>query len=68
MEKSEDYLNNLVQVYWLLPIKKIISENTQITTRLKLIMFELDGVEQDVESFKKNNKLTDIKSEVSWFQ
>jgi hypothetical protein len=31
-------------------------------------MFELDGVEQDVESFKKNNKLTDIKSEVFWFQ
>jgi hypothetical protein len=41
--------------------KNFISENTSkfYRRRLKLIMFELDGVEQDVESFK-NNKLTDI--------
>jgi hypothetical protein len=31
-------------------------------------MFELDGVEQDVESFKKVNKLTDIDAEGSFIE
>jgi tyrosine-protein kinase Etk/Wzc len=71
MKKSEDYLDNLVQVYNKVAAadKNFISENTSkfIDERLKLIMFELDGVEQDVESFKKTNKLTDIESEASLF-
>lgn len=49
--------------------KNFISENTSkfIASRLALIAQELDGVEQDVESFKKANKLTDIESEAKLF-
>jgi hypothetical protein len=44
--------------------KNYISENTStFIARLKLITQELDGVEQDVQSFKKSNNLTDIESE-----
>lgn len=70
-EKSEDYLDSLVQVYNTVAAadKNYISENTSkfIAERLKLIMFELDGVEQDVQSFKKSNKLTDVETEASRF-
>jgi hypothetical protein len=34
--------------------------------RLKLITEELNGVEQDVQSFKKSNNLTDIDSEAAF--
>jgi hypothetical protein len=48
--------------------KNFIAENTLfIENRLKLIMQELDGVEQDVESFKESNQLTDIESEAKIF-
>jgi hypothetical protein len=36
-----------------------------IGERLKLITEELNGVEQDVQSFKKSNNLTDIDSEAA---
>jgi hypothetical protein len=56
MEKSEDYLNNLVQVYnkWLLPIKIYFWEYFNVY-RLEgeINHVELDGVEQDVESFEE---------------
>ncbi|MGZ9735376.1 GumC family protein [Flavobacterium sp. GNP002] len=65
--KSEIFLDNLVQIYNqnAATDKNFISENTSvfIANRLKLITQELDGVEQDVESFKKSNKVTDIESE-----
>jgi hypothetical protein len=60
-EKSEAYLDNWWKFItkWLLRIKFYFENNSIFTAeRLKLIMFELDGVEQDVESFKKVNKLT----------
>jgi tyrosine-protein kinase Etk/Wzc len=70
-EKAEVFLNNLIQIYNQDAItdKNQISENTSkfISERLSLITRELDGVEQDVESFKKTNNLTDIDSEAKQF-
>ncbi|MFC6876168.1 GumC family protein [Flavobacterium myungsuense] len=71
IEKSEDFLNNLIQIYNENAVsdKNLISEKTSefIANRLKLITQELDGVEQDVESFKKTNNLTDIEAEAKLF-
>ena len=71
VEKSENFLNNLVTIYNedAAADKNFISENTSkfIADRLMLITQELDGVEQDVESFKKLNKVTDIESEAKLF-
>jgi hypothetical protein len=55
-------IDKLVEVYNKAAADKILFREHLIfiAERLKLIMFELDGVEQDVESFKKVNKLTDI--------
>ncbi|OOG64597.1 tyrosine-protein kinase [Flavobacterium sp. A45] len=70
-EKAEIFLDNLIQIYNQDAItdKNQISENTSkfIAERLSLITRELDGVEQDVESFKKTNNLTDIDSEAKLF-
>ncbi|MFV8392995.1 GumC family protein [Flavobacterium sp. LB2P6] len=71
VEKSEAFLDNLIQIYNedAAADKNFISENTSkfIAERLTLITQELDGVEQDVASFKKSNKLTDIESEAKLF-
>jgi capsular exopolysaccharide synthesis family protein len=71
VEKSEAFLDNLIQIYNedAAADKNFISENTSkfIAERLTLITQELDGVEQDVESFKKSNKVTDIESEAKLF-
>jgi tyrosine-protein kinase Etk/Wzc len=70
-KKAEDFLDNMIQIYNknAAEDKNYISENTSkfIASRLGLIAQELDGVEQDVESFKKANKLTDIESEAKLF-
>ncbi|MDQ6471024.1 polysaccharide biosynthesis tyrosine autokinase [Flavobacterium sp. LHD-80] len=70
-KKAEDFLDNMIQIYNenAAEDKNFISENTSkfIASRLALIAQELDGVEQDVESFKKTNKLTDIESEAKLF-
>ena len=70
-ERAELFLDNMIQIYNqnAAEDKNFISENTSlfIENRLKLIMQELDGVEQDVESFKRSNKLTDIESEAKLF-
>jgi capsular exopolysaccharide synthesis family protein len=69
--KAEDFLNTLVQLYneEAAADKNFISENTSkfISDRLVLITQELDGVEKEVQSFKKDNKLTDIESEAKLF-
>lgn len=69
--KAEAFLDNLIQIYNqdAAEDKNLISENTSdfIANRLVLITKELDGVEQNVESFKKANKLTDIDSEAKLF-
>lgn len=70
-KKSEDFLNNLVQIYneKAASDKNFISETTSkfISNRLKLITQELGEVEQDVESFKKANNLTDIDTEAKLY-
>ncbi|RDI58361.1 GumC family protein [Flavobacterium glaciei] len=71
VEKAEDFLDNLVQNYNqdAAADKNFISENTSkfIANRLALITEELDGVEQNVESFKSSNQLTDIETETQLF-
>lgn len=70
-KKAEAFLDNLIQIYNedAAADKTFISENTSkfIGNRLMLITQELDGVEHDVQSFKKSNKLTDIDSEAKLF-
>ena len=65
--KAEDFLNDLIEIYNENAVadKNFISEKTSefIVDRLNLITQELDGVENDVESFKTANNLTDIDSE-----
>ncbi|AOW11039.1 GumC family protein [Flavobacterium gilvum] len=69
--KAEDILDNMIEIYNenAAEDKNFISENTSefIAGRLALIAKELDGVEQDVESFKKTNKLTDVESDAKVF-
>lgn len=71
IERAEVFLNNLIQNYNENAVsdKNLISEKTSefIANRLKLITQELDGVEQDVESFKKTNKLTNIEIDAKLF-
>ncbi|QOG04132.1 tyrosine-protein kinase [Flavobacterium sp. MDT1-60] len=70
-KKAENFLDTMIEIYNenAAEDKNYISENTSkfIASRLALIAQELDGVEQDVESFKKANKLTDIESEAKLF-
>ncbi len=70
-EKAEDFLDTMIQIYNAdaAEDKNFISENTSkfISERLALITEELGGVEQDVEAFKKANRLTDIESEAKLF-
>lgn len=70
-KRAEVFLDNMIQIYNqdAAQDKNFISENTSqfIAGRLALITKELDGVEQDVESFKKANRLTDIESEAKLF-
>jgi capsular exopolysaccharide synthesis family protein len=71
VSKAEDFLDNLIQIYNedAAADKNFISESTSkfIANRLILITQELGGVEQDVESFKRSNNLTDIESEAKLF-
>lgn len=71
VSKAEAFLDNLIQIYNedAAADKNFISESTSkfISERLILITKELDGVEQDVESFKKSNNLTDIETEAKLF-
>ncbi|MBF4518050.1 polysaccharide biosynthesis tyrosine autokinase [Flavobacterium sp. ANB] len=70
-KRAEAFLDNMIRIYNedAARDKNFISENTSrfIAGRLALIAQELDGVEQDVESFKKSNRLTDIESEAKLF-
>lgn len=69
--RAEAFLDNMIEIYNedAAADKNFISENTStfIANRLKLITQELDGVEQDVQSFKKANNVTDIESEAKLF-
>jgi len=71
VKRAEVFLDKLIQIYNDVAAadKNYISENTSkfIADRLVLITQELDGVEQNVESFKQVNSLTDIESEAQLF-
>lgn len=66
-KKAEKFLDCIVQTYNENAVadKEFISKNTSlfVSNRLSLISKELEGVEQDVERFKVNNKLTDLQTE-----
>lgn len=70
-KRAKAFLDKMIQIYNedAAADKNFISENTSrfIANRLVLISQELDGVEQDVESFKQSNGLTDIESEAKLF-
>ncbi|GEL12001.1 capsular exopolysaccharide family [Flavobacterium glycines] len=70
-KKAEKFLDCLVQAYNQNAVadKEFISKNTSVfvSNRLALISKELSGVEQDVERFKVNNKLTDLETEVGLY-
>src|SRR5690606_8498819 len=69
--KAEDFLNTLIVNYNEDAVndKKYVAENTSefIEKRLELITEELKEVEQDVETFKKENHVTDIVSEAGLY-
>lgn len=69
--KAEDFLNRLIQNYNADAVadKKYVAENTSafIDERLGIISEELKDVESDVETFKKQNQVTDIISEAGLF-
>lgn len=71
IKKAEVFLDNLIQIYNedVAEDKNFISENTSkfIANRLRLITEELEGVEHNVERFKKSNELTDISSEAKLY-
>lgn len=71
IKKAEAFLDNLIKIYNedVAEDKYFISDNTSkfIANRLQLITKELDGVEHNVESFKKSNELTDINSEAKLY-
>ena len=70
-KKAEDFLNTLVINYNEDAVndKKYVAENTSkfIEKRLELITEELKNVEEDVEKFKKDNRVTDIVSEAGLY-
>jgi capsular exopolysaccharide synthesis family protein len=70
-EKAIATLNKLIELYNLDAVvdKNLIATNTKsfIDDRLQLIQEELSNVEQKVESYKKTNKLTDLRSEAQMF-
>ncbi|WP_394758946.1 GumC family protein [Flavobacterium sp.] len=70
-EKSEDFLNKLVEIYNRDAIldKNLISEKTAqfINDRLGIITSELDGVEKDVEKYKRKNNITDLPTEAELY-
>lgn len=66
-KRGEDILNELVNVYNRAAIndKSRLARNTIefIDSRLKLVVKELDSVEQDLEAYKRKNSIVDITSQ-----
>ena len=69
ISKAEIFLNKYIEIYNQDAInqKNVIIEKSSdfISKRLKLVTQELDGVEQNVESFKRTNNVLDVESESS---
>ena len=70
-DRAEDFLNTLYHIYTQneLDEKKVISENTSkfIQERLDLMSSSLEGVEKESEDYKKQNQVTDVKSEAGLY-
>lgn len=66
-EKAEDFIDELISQYNIDAIndRGQVARNTSnfIDARLEIITRELDSVEQNKETFKSNNRLTDIETE-----
>lgn len=71
VEKTIDVLNTLVHLYNLDGIedKNLIALNTKnfIDSRIQLIEKDLFSVEKEVETYKKENQLTDIKTDAKLY-
>jgi capsular exopolysaccharide synthesis family protein len=67
IEKTEDVLNTLIEVYNLDAIadKNAAAQNTAnfIDERLKEVNSDLDSIEKGIQSFKNNKRLTDLQVE-----
>jgi tyrosine-protein kinase Etk/Wzc len=65
--KAETFLSNYIQIYNQDAIDQrnltIEKSSDFISKRLKLVTEELDGVEQNVESFKRSNNVLDVENE-----
>ncbi len=66
-KRGEDYLNSIIEQYNYDAIKdrNIIADSTSsfIKRRLGIIAKELSDVEDEVESFKKSKRITDVESD-----
>lgn len=71
-EKAEDILDKLVENYNndAIEDKRYVAQKTSkfIEDRLNLLAKELDDVENEVETFKKENNLIDIETEATIFR
>jgi uncharacterized protein involved in exopolysaccharide biosynthesis len=68
---AKQILNEMIRVYnskWR-EDKDIISDKTVdfINTRLKNVEVDLGNVDRNIQTFKNNNKLTDIKADVTYY-
>jgi tyrosine-protein kinase Etk/Wzc len=70
-EKGEDFLNSLGKNYNqdAITYKNYVLDNTMnfVESRIKTIATELNNVEKANESFKKQNKITDVVSDATLF-
>ncbi|MDR1258509.1 MAG: polysaccharide biosynthesis tyrosine autokinase [Tannerellaceae bacterium] len=71
ISRTEDILNTLIAVYNEAAIndKNLITVNTSnfISDRLIIIEKELGNVDADIETYKRENRLTDIQSETGMY-
>lgn len=69
--RAEDILNTLIEVYNEDAIieKNRVAKNTSdfISERLLVIQDELGNVDTDIETYKRDNRLTDIRSETGMY-
>lgn len=69
IQKTKDFLNTVVELYNLDAIvdKNLVATNTAVflSDQLDNIKKELNTVETDVETYKRNNSITDIASEAN---
>lgn len=70
-EKGKDIINKLVELYNREAVedKNLIASNTIdfIDERLKFLTAELSDVEKEVETYKRQNELTDVSSEAKLY-